>query len=377
METVLLDSNAWLRRVTGVDRFHAAGYFGSRVMAGTGEKVNTEVYSAGGRIIPVLGDGTSEHAVQTAAVFFQVAPEATLYSFSTNTSLAGGQKHWDFFSDCLPVIDEKRIANVFFSRVENDKTAREKHAAVLAARPWLKEFWAAGNDGAEGYSKLLQVEDAIGVGAAEVLRSSKVIGGPRVYPAGYTSQTELVDFAAPGNPGVNIRATSQSDSAQILAGTSFAAPWLCAMACLVDDFFLDRTGQALSRAAMVRFFKDHCQDIGKAGKDNQSGFGLVVLPEPEEIDIEKYVEVEQMTFTDQDKIAPWAKEAVEWCVEHGLMQGKGEAFDPLAPITRQEMAVILKRLGATSQSADADSSPQGEPFRGEEFVRTRCCQRDV
>ena len=40
---VLLDSNAWLRRVTGVDKFHAAGYFGSRVMAGTGEKVNTEV----------------------------------------------------------------------------------------------------------------------------------------------------------------------------------------------------------------------------------------------------------------------------------------------------------------------------------------------
>lgn len=129
METILLDSNAWLRRVTGVDKFHAAGYFGSRVTAGTGEKVNTEGYSAGGRIIPVLGDGTSEHAVQTAAVFFQVAPEATLYSFSTNTSLTGGQKHWDFFSDCVPVIDGKRISNVFFSRVENDKTAREKHAA--------------------------------------------------------------------------------------------------------------------------------------------------------------------------------------------------------------------------------------------------------
>ena len=77
-EQILLDSNTWLRRVTGVDKFHAAGYFGSRVIAGTGEKVNTEVYSAGGRIIPVLGDGTSAHAVQTAAVFFQVAPEATL-----------------------------------------------------------------------------------------------------------------------------------------------------------------------------------------------------------------------------------------------------------------------------------------------------------
>ena len=341
---VLLDSNAWLRRVTGVDKFHAAGYFGSRVMAGTGEKVNTEVYSAGGRIIPVLGDGTSEHAVQTAAVFFQVAPEATLYSFSTNTSLAGGQKHWDFFSDCVPVIDGKRISNVFFSRVENDKTAREKHAAVLAARPWLKEFWAAGNDGAEGYSKLLQIEDVIGVGAAEVLRSSKVIGGPRVYPAGYTSQTELVDFAAPGNPGINIAAGDPSDHADILAGTSFAAPWLCGMACLVDDFFLDRTGQALSRAAMVRFFKDHCQDIGKAGKDSQSGFGLVVLPEPEEIDIEKYVEVRKMEFADKDRISTWAKDAVAYCVSRGFMQGKGENFDPKAPITREEFCVVLQRV---------------------------------
>lgn len=344
METILLDSNAWLRRVTGVDKFHAAGYFGSRVTAGTGEKVNTEGYSAGGRIIPVLGDGTSEHAIQTAAVFFQVAPEATLYSFSTNTSLTGGQKHWDFFSDCVPVIDGKRISNVFFSRVENDKTAREKHAAVLAARPWLKEFWAAGNDGTEGYSKLLQIEDVIGVGAAEVLRSSKVIGGPRVYPAGYTSQTELVDFAAPGNPGVNIRATSQSDSAQILAGTSFAAPWLCAMACLVDDFFLDRTGQALSRAAMVRFFKDHCQDIGEDGKDDRAGFGLVVLPEPEEIDIEKYVEVRKMEFADKDRISTWAKDAVTYCVSRGFMQGKGENFDPKAPITREEFCVVLQRV---------------------------------
>lgn len=342
---VLLDSNAWLRRVTGVDKFHAAGYFGSRVTAGTGEKVNTEAYSAGGRIIPVLGDGTSEHAVQTAAVFFQVAPEATLYSFSTNARLAGGQKNWDFFTDCVPVIDEKRIANVFFSRVENDKTAREKHAAVLAARPWLKEFWAAGNDGADSYSRLLQVEDAIGVGAAEVLRSNKVIGGPRVYPAGYTSQTELVDFAAPGNPGVNIAAEKPSDHADILAGTSFAAPWLCGMACLVDDFFLDRTGQALSRAAMVRFFKDHCEDIGKAGKDNQSGFGLVVLPEPEEIDIEKYVEVRKMEFADKDRISTWAKDAVEFCTEKGYMQGKSNNnFDPKSPITREEMAVVIQRI---------------------------------
>lgn len=52
-----------------------------------------------------------------------------------------------------------------------------------------------------------------------------------------------------------------------------------------------------------------------------------------------------MAFSDENLIADWAKDAVTYCVEHGLMQGKGEKFDPLSPITRQEMAVILQRLG--------------------------------
>ena len=341
----LLKQNEWLRRVTGVEKWHKKGYYGTGIVAGTGENVDTAKYDAGGQIVHVLDRAGSEHAIQTAATFFQVAPEATLYSFSTNTSLSNGVKHWDFFDDCLPVIDEKQITNVFFSRVENDKTAREKHGAVLAARPWLKEFWSAGNEGEKRYSRILELEEVIGVGAAEVLRSDRVIGGPRVSPAGYTSQTELVDFAAPGNPAVSIGATDPADRGEVLAGTSYAAPWLCGMACLVDELFLQKTGRPLSRAGMVQFFRDHCEDIGEAGRDSCSGFGLVVLPEPGEIDIEKYREAEQMTFTDAHLIADWAKDAVEYCVEHGLMQGKGDCFDPLAPITRQEMAVILKRLG--------------------------------
>jgi hypothetical protein len=341
----LLTQNEWLRLVTGVDKWHAAGYYGTGIIAATGENVDTDQYSAGGQIVHVLDRTGSEHAIQTAATFFQVAPAATLYSLSTNTSFQNGVKHWDFFDSCLPLIDEKRICNLFFSRVENDKTAIEKHAEVLAERPWLTEFWSAGNDADDNYSKILALDDVIGVGAAEVLRSATVIGGPRVYPAGYTSQTDLVDFAAPGNPAVNIQATCPDDRGDIMAGTSFAAPWLCGMACLVDELFCKKTGKPLSRAAKMRFFQDHTEDIGVTGKDDQSGFGLVVLPDPDEIDISKYAEVDEMKFTDEHLIADWAKDAVTYCVEHGLMQGKGEKFDPLSPITRQEMAVILQRLG--------------------------------
>ena len=88
MKQVLLDSNTWLRRVTGVEKWHKKGYYGTGIVAGTGENVDTAKYDAGGQIVHVLDRAGSEHAIQTAATFFQVAPEATLYSFSTNTSLS-------------------------------------------------------------------------------------------------------------------------------------------------------------------------------------------------------------------------------------------------------------------------------------------------
>ena len=49
-------------------------------------------------------------------------------------------------------------------------------------------------------------------------------------------------------------------------------------------------------------------------------------------------------FVDQDYIADWALESVEYCVEKGILKGKGDIFDPKEYITREEMAVILKRI---------------------------------
>lgn len=41
----------------------------------------------------------------------------------------------------------------------------------------------------------------------------------------------------------------------------------------------------------------------------------------------------------------WAKDSIRWCVEHGLMKGYPDgSFKPNDPVTRAEMATILKRL---------------------------------
>ena len=53
-------------------------------------------------------------------------------------------------------------------------------------------------------------------------------------------------------------------------------------------------------------------------------------PEPEPVD---------------DITGHWAEDSIRWCMEHGLMMGYPDgSFKPDNPVTRAEMATILKRL---------------------------------
>ena len=48
----------------------------------------------------------------------------------------------------------------------------------------------------------------------------------------------------------------------------------------------------------------------------------------------------QQHFDDADKISPWAREAVLFCVENGIMQGNGRIFNPQGNFTREQGAVV-------------------------------------
>ena len=49
--------------------------------------------------------------------------------------------------------------------------------------------------------------------------------------------------------------------------------------------------------------------------------------------------------TVDDITGHWAEESIRWCMEHGLMKGYPDgSFQPDQPVTRAEMATILKRL---------------------------------
>ena len=51
-------------------------------------------------------------------------------------------------------------------------------------------------------------------------------------------------------------------------------------------------------------------------------------------------------FSDSRETSSWAKEALSWAVQNGLMQGRGSGvLAPQANITRAEAAAILERYG--------------------------------
>ena len=57
--TKLHTENNYIRKFTGVDRFHNAGYFGERVTAATGENWSIKNYNPDDLVLIPLGMGTA------------------------------------------------------------------------------------------------------------------------------------------------------------------------------------------------------------------------------------------------------------------------------------------------------------------------------
>ena len=73
-------------------------------------------------------------------------------------------------------------------------------------------------------------------------------------------------------------------------GTSFTSPALAmGMFALIQQFFYEKTGKKLNQTQMIKFVDDHCMDLGEPGTDEVFGRGLLILPNPEDIDVYKYI----------------------------------------------------------------------------------------
>lgn len=340
----MLNNNLSIHKYTGVLAFHNAGYTGKRVSAATVEDVVLSDWNGPGKVCSLYESGENEmraHARMTASVFFEVAPDATLYTVSDRIRPSGDTYIYDLYDVMMPQMEQLGI-RLLFSSISGGVGANvmERAEKFYAENDTFIPFYAAGNNGEDGANGYLSLAGSVGVAAYAVVDDAAV-------PESYSSVSKYVDFAAPTNVWYQ---PSGWRNPAMGTGTSAATPYLCGMAALVQDFFIDKTGRPLKRAALLRFFRDNCVDLETPGHDSKTGYGAVVLPDPDTIDVWAYQEkgpegMKVENFKDAAQISEWAKEGIQKCLDAGIMDGVGDGmFNPKGAVTREQLATVAVRL---------------------------------
>lgn len=256
------NKNNYIRDYLGITAWHAAGYTGGRVHALTGERLE--------------GPYAKDHGQWTKNAFFEIAPNATLTYAPCPTASNTAPEFENLCGD----------ACVMFVSLSVDGGNGATYADPVIPND-LFLCVGAGNDGESSHNGIMHADKIYGVGAVDLVWSAMRNGEPLpgaellIQSASYTSESEYVDFGS---------ATGLYLDGYIgrFTGTSCAAPTLAGMAALVNDFFIDKTGRPLTHKSMYNFFKDYSVDIEAAGKDETTGWGIPILPDPSTIDIWKY-----------------------------------------------------------------------------------------
>lgn len=310
-------------------RWHELGYTGKR-----GKTASGEVFS---------GENATGHGVSTRNVFLEIAPDREVVHVPYTTKC---------FPETLPDAIAQGVDTMFLSMIGGNP-GNDLEAAMTPYLDRFTFFVSAGNDGEERSNGYMMAPHIYGVGAMEFIWSQTYYGIPvpgatltiRIPP--YTSLSENVDFAAP---------TNLYERNSSFGGTSCSCPVLCGMAALVNDFFIDKTGRPLGSEGMYRFLMDNTVDIFAEGRDTSTGWGYVVLPDPETIDIWKY-----QTRVDEDEMTGeeiyrelteylWSLPESGWSQEEGAWQkavrlGRVDGENPRGFLSREQMTALLDRLG--------------------------------
>lgn len=129
-------------------------------------------------------------------------------------------------------------------------------------------FCAAGNSGNENCTSATKA-GMLSVGACKLKN-----GKPQL--ASYSSRCEHLDFVS-----FSDLYTEYSDN-KAINGTSFSAPLFAGMVCLIQCYFLQTIGRKLTYDELLQYLIENSVDMGEKGRDDNYGYGLLILPELEE-----------------------------------------------------------------------------------------------
>ena len=266
----MIAKNDYIRRYLGVDAWHAAGYTGTRGLTLTAETDD-------------FGDG---HGQKTRLAFLEIAPDRKVQYLMFDMTTYQRNGPLEFCQKAAAT-----GADTMYMSIDSGLNSDSCDTIDDNLPDILSFFTAAGNHAYEGeWNGYMKPAKIYGVGAVELYGDGRIINGqwgsnenPVPVPEGYSSESELVDFAS-----ITDLYLYENAPAYRFGGTSCATPVLCGLAALVNDFFMDKTGKPLTSDMMYQFLKDCSDDILTAGKDEKTGWGIPRLPPPETVNIAKY-----------------------------------------------------------------------------------------
>lgn len=285
-------------------------------------------------------DKVNKHGQKTLDVINQVAPNAELYPLSNGTD--------KFENDTIPFILEENIHLVNASLGGSMDDERE-----LLIKECLNNgsifTTSAGNTGNNNMGAYALSSLWLAVGAVHY--SDKY---NNIYKADYSSTGKDVFVTSFSN--LWLRHGEYDKLIPSQQGTSFSSPLFCGMLALVQQFFIEKTGEPLNKDIMVKFITDHVVDLGVIGKDEKYGYGLFVLPDPDKIEVDKYLLKDNNNIKNKNEVNDdmkfkdvsnnkWSEKAIDVITDLGLMKGFNDGtFRPEDEITREQMAQVLYNL---------------------------------
>lgn len=211
-------------------------------------------------IIIASREGMTKHGTRVYNILKQVCPEAEIKIKCDYTK----DDDFDIYTTSL-----------FFG---SDKNKAERSQKLIEKNKIL--ICAAGNENAKSSSVLSKLEQWLSIGACHLTNGKAKI-------ANYSSKFDGLDFMSFSHLKV------ENEKSRI-NGTSFSAPLFAGMCALVQCYFLQKENRKLTYNEMIEYIKNNCLDLNEKGRDDNSGYGIFVLPELEKEKMFKdYTEWEQ------------------------------------------------------------------------------------
>ncbi len=276
--------------LSGITTWHKAGYTGKNIRIANLEGTDPSLWFFNGKITDpfnnVSGVGRNYHGHQTADILHQVAPDADIYILSNSGRYGSGTAEGKFIEESIPFMESEGIHLVNASlgginnRILNERIKQAQSHGVTFVT-------SAGNEAEKGAGGYARSGVWIAVGAV------RLSGKGEILRAGYSSIDEEVDFVQFSNLYVHDARRGYEDRTFPVTGTSFSSPMLCGMLALVQQYFLEKVGRTLKQNELYKFMQDNSIDLETEGHDHKTGHGLFVLPDPDEIDVCKYIRKEE------------------------------------------------------------------------------------